>query len=83
MFNILVQASVISVIAVGLTFVIISGGIDLSVGSIVAFSGMVLGHLLELKTPIVISVTACLATGLFCGAIRNYLKTRSKAESHS
>jgi ribose/xylose/arabinose/galactoside ABC-type transport system permease subunit len=40
--NVAQQTSINAIIAVGLTYVIISGGIDLSVGSLVAFSGVVL-----------------------------------------
>lgn len=71
--NILVQATVISIIAVGMSFVIISGGIDLSVGSVVAFSGMVLGHFLASGTPVVISVTICLLAGFLCGITNGFL----------
>ena len=39
--GIIKQASINGVLAMGMTFVIISGGIDLSVGSIVAFTGVV------------------------------------------
>jgi ribose transport system permease protein len=41
--NIFVQISVISIVAAGMTFVILTGGIDLSVGSIVALCGLILG----------------------------------------
>ncbi len=43
--NILRQSSVIGILAMAMTFVIISGGIDLSVGSILAFAGVVLGSI--------------------------------------
>ena len=43
LWNILLQASINVIIAIGMTFVIISGGIDLSVGSIVAISGITVG----------------------------------------
>ena len=42
-FNILLQVSVICIISVGMTYVILTGGIDLSVGSIVALSAVCLG----------------------------------------
>ena len=41
--NVAEQTSINAIVAVGMTFVILSGGIDLSVGSIVALSGVVLG----------------------------------------
>ena len=50
--NIAQQTSINAIVAVGMTFVIISGGIDLSVGSIVALSGVVLGALLQGGQPL-------------------------------
>ena len=37
--NVSLQASITAIIAAGMTFVILTGGIDLSVGSVVAFAG--------------------------------------------
>lgn len=71
--NILVQAAVISIIAVGMTFVIISGGIDLSVGSVVAFSGMVLAHLLESGNSVVLAIAICLFVGFLCGVTNGFI----------
>ena len=45
--NIAQQTSINAIVAAGMTFVIMSGGIDLSVGSIVALSGVALGTLLQ------------------------------------
>ena len=47
MINIIRQISINEIIAVGMTFVILTGGIDLSVGSVVALTGVVCGYLLE------------------------------------
>ena len=49
--NIVEQSSVISIIAIGMTFVIISSGIDLSVGSILDFSGVIMASLLQMDFP--------------------------------
>ena len=49
--NIVEQSSVISINAIGRTFVIISSGIDLSVGSILAFSGVIMASLLQMDFP--------------------------------
>ncbi len=43
--NVLDQVTVLGVMAVGMTLVILIGGIDLSVGSVLALSGMVMGYL--------------------------------------
>lgn len=47
--NLLRQTSINGVVAIGITFVIISGGIDLSVGSVVGFSGMICAILMSEK----------------------------------
>ena len=44
--NILVQSAIIAIVAIGQTMVIITGGIDLSTGSVVAFTSMVSGILI-------------------------------------
>ena len=54
--NVAQQTSINAIVAVGMTFVIISGGIDLSVGSIVALSGVVLGALLQGGQPLPLAV---------------------------
>lgn len=62
--TIALQTSVIGIIAIGQTMVIITGGIDLSVGSIVAFSGVTAGLLVERGLPLV----PALILGVFIGA---------------
>ncbi|MBI2424270.1 MAG: ABC transporter permease [Candidatus Hydrogenedentes bacterium] len=63
------QIPVDLVIAAGMTFVLISGGIDLSVGSMMALSAAVLGVLLGPSgLPFGVAALACLATGLALGA---------------
>src|ERR1700755_1226106 len=47
MISILLATSLIGIVAVGETFVIVTGGIDLSVGSVVAFSGVMAGLALQ------------------------------------
>ena len=60
--NILVQSSIMAVIAIGMTFVIIGGGFDLSVGSTVALSGCV-AAMTMVKFGITAGVLAGIATG--------------------
>jgi ribose transport system permease protein len=71
--NIAQQTSINAIVAVGMTFVIVSGGIDLSVGSIVALSGVVLGALLQGGQPLPIAVAAALAAGIACGLVNGAL----------
>ena len=60
--NILVQSSIMAVIAMGMTFVIVGGGFDLSVGSTVALSGCIAGMAM-LKSGIAAGVVAGIAAG--------------------
>jgi ribose/xylose/arabinose/galactoside ABC-type transport system permease subunit len=71
--NILKQASINGILATGMMFVIISGGIDLSVGSIVALSGVVAATFAHpgqypLVVPIVLAVSVGATVGLINGA---------------
>jgi ribose transport system permease protein len=65
--NVAEQTSINAVVAVGMTFVILSGGIDLSVGSIVALSGVALGTALQGGQPLFVAVPLALVVGLACG----------------
>ena len=57
-----------TIIAVGMTFVLIIAGIDLSVGSVMALSGAALGVLLaKYNIPLPIAIAACIVMGLLCG----------------
>ena len=71
--NIAQQTSINAIVAVGMTFVILSGGIDLSVGSMVAVAGVVLGTLLHAGQPVPLAIAASLAAGLACGAANGAL----------
>ena len=64
--NILVQSSIMAVIAMGMTFVVIGGGFDLSVGSTVALAGCVAGMAM-LKAGIIAGVIAGIAAGILVG----------------
>lgn len=71
--NIAQQTSINAIIAVGMTFVIISAGIDLSVGSILAFSGVVLAGVLRAGLPFPVAIIIGLGAGLGCGLINGLL----------
>lgn len=73
--NVAQQTSINAIIAVGMTFVIITAGIDLSVGSLVAFSGVVLASALQMGVPLPIAVFLGLIVGLACGAVNGLLIT--------
>jgi ribose transport system permease protein len=76
--NIAQQTSINAIVAVGMTFVILSGGIDLSVGSIVALSGVALGLALHADQPVVVAILAALGTGVLCGQINGLLVDRGR-----
>jgi ribose transport system permease protein len=67
--NVLEQTSINAVIAVGMTFVILSGGIDLSVGSMLALSGVVMATLLQDGWGVLPAIAAGLAIGFGFGAL--------------
>lgn len=71
--NIFLQASINTTIAIGMTFVIVSGGIDLSVGSIVALTGVVLGLLLQGGYSPFLAIIGSLLVGAVCGGINGYV----------
>ncbi|MGN9165833.1 ABC transporter permease [Tissierellaceae bacterium HCP3S3_D8] len=64
--NLLRQSSIIGIISAGMTFVIISGNFDISVGAVAALSGAITMKLATLGIPLVISMLIALA---FCSAI--------------
>ena len=73
------DASFIAIMAVGATIVIISGGIDLSVGSVYALSGVTMGLALRAAAPIggvsavLLAFLVCVAVGLAAGALNGVL----------
>ncbi|MGD1031377.1 MAG: ABC transporter permease [Opitutaceae bacterium] len=73
--NVAQQTAINAVLAVGMTFVIISAGIDLSVGSILAFAGVVLAQALHAGWPLPLAVLAGLAVGAACGLVNGVLIT--------
>lgn len=81
------HVSVNALLAIGMTFVILSGGIDLSVGAVAALAGMIAGGLLHEglrlgplalapPVPAVLAVAAALATGAIVGAANGLLVAR-------
>jgi ribose transport system permease protein len=73
--NVAQQTSINAIIAVGMTFVIITAGIDLSVGSIMAFSGVVLASALDAGLPLPLALLIGLAIGMACGLFNGLLIT--------
>ena len=88
--NILRQVSISGLIAIGMTFVILTAGIDLSVGSLVALAGLVgayvakgglddrfaVGASVDAGNPVILAVLAAAAVGALCGALQGWAITR-------
>jgi inositol transport system permease protein len=89
-FNVLTQSSIFGIMALGMTFVIISKGIDLSVGSVLAVSGVVAASLGQIAgatekyfpnmpvMPVFVPVLAALIIGGFCGFVNGFLIAKTK-----
>jgi ribose transport system permease protein len=71
--NIAQQTAINAIVAVGMTYVIISGGIDLSVGSIVALSGVTLGWALQDGQTLPLALGISLLVGAGCGLVNGVI----------
>jgi ribose transport system permease protein len=77
-FNVLRQVSINALIAFGMTFVILTGGIDLSVGSILALSSAYTAGLLTNGTDPILAILVGLLAGTAMGAINGLIITKGK-----
>ncbi len=76
--NILTQISINTVISIGMTFVILLGGIDLSVGSVIALCSIISGKVitnagLPIWLAIFISIIVSVLVGMLCGVFNGYV----------
>ena len=78
--NILRQTSVNAVIAAGMTFVILTGGIDLSVGSILAISGAVCASLMVSGQNMIIAVLIAIVIGGAVGFFNGFVIAKGKLQ---
>ena len=76
--NVLEQTSINAMVAVGMTFVIVSGGIDLSVGSVLAMAGVVLASALAAGAPVPVAILLALVVGTACGIVNGLLVAYGK-----
>lgn len=79
-FNIFRQTSINAIIAVGMTFVILTGGIDLSVGSTFAFSGAIAAFLVGSGYNPFIAMLAALVVGAGVGVANGVVITKGKLQ---
>lgn len=76
--NILLATSTIGVLAIAATFVIGSGGLDLSLGSVMGLSGVVGAYVaVILGAPTVLGVAACIGAGALAGYVNGQIVTRA------
>ncbi len=73
--SILLASSLIGIVAVGQTFIIVTGGIDLSTGSVVALAGVVSGLALQAGWGVTPSVAAGIGLGALCGGFNAFAVT--------
>lgn len=78
--NVFRQSSINAVIACGMTFVILTGGIDLAVGSVLAISSAVCASLLISGVGVVPAVLAALLVGAVSGALSGIVITKGKVQ---
>jgi ribose transport system permease protein len=81
--NVATDASTLLVVAVGMTFVIITSGIDLSVGSVLVFSGVIAAKVMEAiggesLGVILLGLFACLLSGLAWGMVNGVLIAKGR-----
>ncbi|MCA4021100.1 ribose ABC transporter permease [Vibrio vulnificus] len=79
--NILRQTSVNAIIAVGMTLVILTAGIDLSVGSVLALCGAFAASLVAMEVPVLIAVPTALLAGATLGAISGIIIAKGKVQA--
>jgi ribose transport system permease protein len=74
------QTAVINIMALGMTMIIITGGIDLSVGAILAMSGLIGAMAMEKGFSIPVGVLVGVVTGLACGLANGLMITRLRIQ---
>ncbi|MEH7549814.1 ribose ABC transporter membrane protein [Neobacillus bataviensis] len=79
--NIFRQVSINGLIAFGMTFVILTGGIDLSVGAILGLAGMLLGLMIAAGTPDIIAIPVVLIMGALLGWFNGALVSKLKLQA--
>ncbi|MDF2547839.1 ribose ABC transporter permease [Anaerosolibacter sp.] len=78
--NVFRQTSINSIIAAGMTFVILTGGIDLSVGSVLAFAGAICASLIASGMNAFFAIAIALMVGTLAGAISGIIISRGKVQ---
>lgn len=75
--NVVRQVSINGILAVGVTLVLLTGGVDLSLGSVVALTGVAAAHLAHPgQYPLIVPIAAGILAGAACGAVNGTVVTR-------
>ncbi|MEA1974301.1 MAG: ribose ABC transporter permease [Bacillota bacterium] len=80
MLNVFRQTSINSVIAAGMTYIILTGGIDLSVGSTLALTGAVAASLLSSGVPLIIAIIIAISLGAFIGFLNGLIISKGEVQ---
>lgn len=78
--NVLTQVSVNAVIAIGMSFVIITGGIDLSVGSILAITGAISASIIVKSNNVFLAIIVAIIIGALIGAFNGIIVSKGKIQ---
>lgn len=77
--NVVRQISINGILAVGVTFVLLTGGVDLSLGSVVALAGVVAASAAHPQQyPVVVPLALGVLTGAACGAVNGFVVTKGR-----
>jgi ribose/xylose/arabinose/galactoside ABC-type transport system permease subunit len=76
--NLVRQISINGILATGVTFVLLTGGVDLSLGSVVALAGVVAACFAHPDQSVFVGVLAGVAAGTLCGAVNGWVVARGR-----
>lgn len=76
--NIMMQTTVTGILSLGMTFVLVTGGIDLSIGSLIAFAGVITGAAIGNGVHPVLAVILGLLLGVVLGIVSGLLISKGK-----
>jgi ribose transport system permease protein len=74
--NVIRQAAILNILGIGMTMVILTGGIDLSNGAVLALSSCVAAIYLKEGGPILVGILISLGIGLACGLVNGWMVAR-------